>query len=428
MSPRAARLGGVLAASTLLTSFTGIAAHAATPGAGARARMFTYNIGISLPLLQLPEIANGISHGVDVAIAQANSKHTIPGVTLHPILLDDTLNGTYSGEKDAANARQFINNTTVIGAVGPLNSGADKVSEPVYNANGLAQISPSNTAVELTAPSKRALYEPTTATTGAPITYFRTCATDYYQGAEGAIYAREHGFKTVYVTDNKGQYGIGLATYFKQESRKIGLAVLGQGELDPNNIAISARSLATTIAATKPGLVYFGGEYGSQGGAEILADDLRRAGLTNVTFMGGDGIFAQGFISGSAAGGASGALATTVGGNPALDPSAQSFLAAEKAQFPGASAAAFDTYAYDAANALINAFARAVKNGSIKVGQAMDRTRRLVIARQVQASDFLGASGPVSFDKNGDTRNHLIRVYKVVNGQWVFQGNAPKIQ
>ena len=426
MSSRAARLGSMLAASTMLAGLTGIA-HAAQPAAHPQANA-VYDIGISVPLLQLPDLAYGISHGVDVAIAEANSKHTIPGVTINPILLDDTLNGKYSGSKDATNARQFINNVHVIGEVGPLNSGADKVSEPVYNANGLLQISPSNTAIELTAPSKRALYEPTTANTGSPITYFRTCTTDAYQGPAGAIYAREHGFKTVYVTDNKGTYGIGLAATFKAEALKIGLNVLGSGELDPNNLATSAQQLAATIATKKPGLVYFGGEYGSQGGAEIFADDLRRAGLKNVTFMGGDGILAQAFINGSSAGGANGALATTVGGDPAKDPNAQAFLKAEKAQFPHASVAAYDTYAYDAATAIIDAFARAIKNHSIVAGQPMTTARRLAIARQVQLSDFQGVSGPVSFDTNGDSRNHTIGVYKVVNRTFVFQAVAPKIQ
>ncbi len=426
MSSRAARLGSMLAASTMLAGLTGIA-HAAQPAAHPQANA-VYDIGISVPLLQLPDLAYGISHGVDVAIAEANSKHTIPGVTINPILLDDTLNGKYSGSKDATNARQFINNVHVIGEVGPLNSGADKVSEPVYNANGLVQISPSNTAIELTAPSKRALYEPTTANTNSPITYFRTCTTDAYQGPAGAIYAREHGFKTVYVTDNKGTYGIGLAATFKAESLKIGLNVLGSGELDPNNLATSAQQLAATIATKKPGLVYFGGEYGSQGGAEIFADDLRRAGLKNVTFMGGDGILAQAFINGSSAGGAAGALATTVGGDPTKDPNATAFLAAEKAQFPKTTVQAYDTYAYDATNATINAFARAIKNGSIKVGNAMDRTRRLLIARQVRSTDFQGASGPVSFNANGDSLNHTIGVYKVINGKFVFQSVAPKVQ
>jgi len=300
------------------------------------------------------------------------------------------------------------------------------------------QISPSNTNPDLTASSKRALYEPTTANTNAPITYFRTCTTDGYQGPAGAIYAREHGFKSVYVTDNKGTYGIGLAGTFKAEALKIGLNVLGSGEiglnvlgsgeLDPNNLATSAQQFAATIATKKPGLVYFGGEYGSQGGAELFADDLRRAGLKNVTFMGGDGILAQAFIDGSSAGGANGALATTVGGDPTKDPNAQAFLKAEKAQFPHASVAAYDTYAYDAATAIIDAFARAIKNHSIVAGQPMTTACCLAIARQVQSSDFQGASGPVSFDANGDSRNHTIGVYKVVKRTFVFQAVAPKIQ
>ncbi len=295
MSPRAARFSSVLAAGALLTSIASTA-HAAQPARARAAGSFTYTIGVSLPYNQLAELSNGIRDSVQVAIAQANAKKLIPGVTLQINSIDDTVNGKNDGAKDAQNARQFIADNRVIGEVGPLNSGAAKVSEPVYNRAGLVQISPSNTNPDLTSRAKRALYEPASATSGAPITYFRTCTTDIVQGKSDALYAKKAGFKNIFVTDNQDTYGIGLANYFAQEAKAIGLNVLGQSELDANNIPSSAQSLATTIASKKPDLVFFGGEYGPKGGAEILADDLRKAGLKNVVFMGGDGIYATDFI------------------------------------------------------------------------------------------------------------------------------------
>ncbi len=392
----------------------------------------TYAIGLSLPYNQLKELAVGIEYGVRVAIGQANASHLVPGVMFTYKSLDDTVNGKNDGGKDAQNGRQFINDPSVIGEVGPLNSGAAKVSEPVYNAAGLVQISPSNTNPDLTAAKFRAKYETTSATTGSPITYFRTCTTDSYQGPAGALYAKKAGYKTVFVTDNQDTYGIGLATAFKNEANKIGLTVLGYAELDANNIASSAQSLATTIAAKKPDLVYFGGEYGAKGGAEILADDLKKAGLTKAAFMGGDGIYASDFISGSSAGGAYGALATSVGGDPRKDPNATAFLKAEAKMFPGSQVQAYDTYAYDAANIILHAFAKAVKDGKIKVGAPMNKTNRLIIARYVAATkDYHGATGQVSFDSNGDTSNHLIGVYKVFgtgkSAAWGFLALAPQV-
>jgi len=430
MSSRMKRIGRLLAAGVLLAGMAGTmpAAQAARPQSTG---LSTYTIGVSVPFLQLKELADGIQRGVQVAVNRANAQKIVPGVTFKVEPLDDTVNGAYSGEKDAQNARQFINNPSVIGEVGPLNSGAARVSMPVYNKEGLVQISPSNTGVDLTDPKQRAKYEPTTASTCSPITYFRTCTRDDFQGPAAALYAKKAGFKTVFVTDNQGQYGVGLAANFKAKAQQIGLTVVGSAEIDANNVASSARSLAATIASKKPDLVYFGGEYGAKGGAEILADSLRRAGLSKVVFMGGDGIYADDFIKGSSAGGAIGALATSVGGDPTKDPNAKAFLKAEAAAYPSSKVAAYDTYSYDAATILVNAFAKAVSEGKIKTGALMNRTNRLTIARYVAATkDYHGASGPMSFDANGDTSNHLIGVYKVVGvgsaAHWEFLALAPQ--
>src|SRR5713101_8467657 len=160
MSPRMKRIGSLLIAGVLLAGTCGIvpAAHAARP----QVSLTTYTIGLSLPYLQLKTLADGIQRGAQVAVNQANARHLVPGATFKIEPLDDTINGAYDGAKDAQNGRQFINNSSVIGEVGPLNSGAAKVSMPVYNAAGLVQISPSNTNPDLTASQFRAKYEPST--------------------------------------------------------------------------------------------------------------------------------------------------------------------------------------------------------------------------------------------------------------------------
>jgi branched-chain amino acid transport system substrate-binding protein len=222
-------------------------AHAAASGGVA-------TIGVSVPLLQLPALAKGISNGVAVAVAQANAAHTVPGVTFKEETLDDTLNNAYSPQKDAANARTLIADTTVIGEVGPLNSGAAKGSAAVYNKAGLVQISPANTAVELTAPSSRAKYEPCTAAGKGPLTYFRTVTTDAYQGPEDALFAKKvlH-VKRVFVVDNTGAYGVGLAQSFATEAKKLGLIVVGTSELDLSQPKLGTDAVAKNIAAASGG-------------------------------------------------------------------------------------------------------------------------------------------------------------------------------
>lgn len=396
----------------------------------------TVTIGVSVPLLQLPALATGISHGVAVAVAQANASHTVPGVTFKEDTLDDTLNNAYSPQKDAANARTFIADTTVIGEVGPLNSGAAKGSIAVYNNAGLVQISPANSAVELTAPADRAKYEPRAAAGHGPITYFRTVTTDAYQGPEDALYAKNvlH-VKRVFVVDNTGAYGVGLAQSFAAEAKKIGLTVVGTSELDISQPKLGTDQVAKNIASASGGkldLVFFGGEYdNTTGGGTYLADALKANGL-HVYIMGGDGIFDPAFIKGSSNGGVLTGYASNIGPNPTSYPPAASFLAAEAKQFPGVAVSSYDIESYDAANVIIAAYAKAVKSGAIKVGQSMNITTRSKIAVLVgKTKNFKGASGTFSFDANGDTSNRVVSIYKVSgsgkSATWVYAGLAPKI-
>src|SRR5580765_7322612 len=113
MSSRMKRIGRLLAAGMLLAGMAGTmpAAQAARPQSTG---LSTYTIGVSVPFLQLKELADGIQRGVQVAVNRANTLKIVPGVTFKVEPLDDTVNGAYSGEKDAQNARQFINNSSVI--------------------------------------------------------------------------------------------------------------------------------------------------------------------------------------------------------------------------------------------------------------------------------------------------------------------------
>jgi branched-chain amino acid transport system substrate-binding protein len=393
-------------------------------------------IGVSVPLLQLPALAKGIANGVAVAVAQANASHMVPGVTFKEETLDDTLNNASRPQTDAANARTLIADTTVIGEVGPLNSGAAKGSAAVYNNSGLVQISPANTAVELTAPSSRAKYEPRTAAGKGPLTYFRTVTTDAYQGPEDALFAKKvlH-VKRVFVVDNTGAYGVGLAQSFATEAKKIGLTVVGTSELDLSQPKLGTDAVAKNIVAASGGkldLVFFGGEYdNTTGGGTYLADALKANGL-HVYFLGGDGIFDPAFIKGSSNGGVLTGYASNIGPNPAGYAPAKSYLAAAAKLFPGVAVSSYDIESYDAANVIIAAYAKAVKSGRIKAGQTMNISTRSTIATLVgQTKNFKGASGTFSFDANGDTTNRIVSIYKVSGSgktaTWTYVGLAPSL-
>ena len=104
MATRALRTAGGVA---LLSLMVGAAAPRLTQARAAAANA-TVTIGVSVPLLQYPDLPVGIANGVKVAIAEANAANTVPGVTFAPKVLDDTINNKHDPAKDASNARMRL--------------------------------------------------------------------------------------------------------------------------------------------------------------------------------------------------------------------------------------------------------------------------------------------------------------------------------
>jgi branched-chain amino acid transport system substrate-binding protein len=421
---------GALSGLTLLSLLAGSAAprlaqaHPVTAGG-------TVTIGVSVPLNEYPNLPEGIEYGVKIAVAQANAAHVVPGVTFQAKVLDDTINNKHDPVKDAANARALISDRTAIGEVGPLNSGAAQGSMPVYNNAQMAQISPANTLLDLTDPKFRVKYEPRAASGSGPITYFRTIARDTIQGASDALFAYKNlGVRRVYVTDNQGSYGVGLANDFQYAAKGLGMTVVGHAELDPTQPKLGADAVAANIASQSGGkldMVFFGGEFGPTGGATYLADALKAHGL-NVKFMGGDGIFDPNFISQSSNGGVLTAYASKGGPDVPSTPIAATFVAQEKKTY-NFTYSIYDIFSYDAAEALIKAYAKAVQMKTITAGQPMTMSTRGAIAKLVAQSNFTGVSGPIAFDANGDIKTPLFSIYKVAgsgkSAHWQFIQLAP---
>jgi branched-chain amino acid transport system substrate-binding protein len=377
----------------------------------------TVTIAVSVPLNEYPDLPEGIEYGAMVAAAEANAANVVPGVTFKVSVLDDTINNKHDPVKEASNARKFIADSTVIGEDGPLNSGAAQGAMAVYNQAQMAQISPANTLVDLTNPKYRAKYEPLAASGKGVITYFRTIAPDRFQAAEDMEFAfKTLHVKRIYVVDNQGSYGVGLANDVKYSAKQLGMTVVGYAELDPTQPKMGADAVAKNIASQSGGkldMVFFGGEFGPTGGATFLADALKANGV-HATFMGGDGIKDDHFITQSTNGGVLGSFASKGGPDVPSYPPAAQFMAAEKKMFPKFTISIYDIFAYDAANVLIKAYAAAVKAGTIKAGQPMTAATRAAICKLVAQSNFGGASGPIAFDANGDVKTPAFSIYKVV--------------
>ena len=134
------------------------------------------------------ESAARMRDGALMAIEEANAKGTVKGYKIEPVVLDDATAtaGQYDPAQAATNARKFVSDKDVVGAIGPQMSGAGKAMAPILSQGGLAIITPSSTNPDLTDPKFAAQYRPA----GKAI-YFRTVTTDAFQGPNMADYFAE---------------------------------------------------------------------------------------------------------------------------------------------------------------------------------------------------------------------------------------------
>lgn len=358
----------------------------------------TVIIGVDAPLTgQNSATGLGIQGGVQIAVNDANKNNTVPGVTFKVQALDDKA----IPAQGQSNATQLVQNEKVLGVVGPLNSGVATQMQQVFATANLVEVSPSNTAPELTQgknwqTSKSRPFK----------TYFRTATTDALQGGFAADYAYNTLKKRkVFVVDDKQTYGAGLAKLFKAGFTKAGGKVTGQDHVNTGDTDFSA--LVTKIKNSKADLVYYGGQYDE---SEKLTKQLKDGGA-KVPLFGGDGMFSDTYIQ-TAGKTSEGDLATSVGQPVDSLPSAADFIKKYKASGLKGDYGTYGGYSYDAATAIIKAIGNVVKDGKVP------SDARTKIVGEVQKTKFDGIAGPVSFDEYGDTTNKQLTVYQVVDGKW----------
>ncbi len=352
-------------------------------------------IGVIAPLSgDLSALGKGIQNSVDLAVKQANANNTIPGWTLQVEPVDDEA----KPDVGKNGATKLASDDQVVGVVGNLNSSVSQQTQPVFAAANIVQVSPANTNPTLTrgADLNTRTYK----------TYFRTCTTDITQGAFAAKFLLDQGIKTAATINDKKTYGQGLVKYFTEAYTKGGGTVVAAETINPDESNYAP--VISKVAPSKPGAVYYGGEYPQAG---PLSKQMKDSGLT-VPLMGGDGIFDPKYID-LAGSSSNGDLATSVGAPTDSTEAGKKFLADYEAAKYADPSAAYGGYSYDAANAII----AALKTSLASASDAKSAREATVAA--MKGVDFQGVTGQVKFDDFGDTLARVITGYKVDGGKWV---------
>ncbi len=366
------------------------------PGGGGADKIV--KLGFISPLSgDLSALGLGMRNSVDLAIQQANAAKRVKGWTIQLAAEDDTA----KADVGATAATKLGSDQAVAGVVGTLNSSVAQQVQPILCAKNIVMVSPANTNPTLTQGDNPAAKQRKYGC------YFRVATTDAIQGPFAAQYVSGTlKFTKVAIIHDKKTYGQGLQAAFAEEFKKGGGTIVKTETVNPGDKDFSA--VISKVKSSGPQMVYYGGEYPE---ASLLSKQMKQKGL-NVPLMGGDGIYDGTYIKNGGAQ-VNGDLATSVGAPTESLASAKSFIDAYQGGNYTEAYGAYGAQAYDAANVIINAFAKAL-DGKDKIDDAV---RQAVIA-EVQKTTLEGATGKVAFDEYGDTTTKILTVYKVVGAAW----------
>lgn len=224
----------------------------------------------------------------------------------------------------------------IVAAIGPTCSSACRTFATVFDAANYTSISPSCTATALAADFD---------------SFNRTIANDDAQGVEAAIFVLDTlGLAQIAVVHDDTDYGIALSAVFAESVAELGADVVIQQQIARGMTDFDA--LVAEIEAAQPELVYYAGLAFEAAG---LVSALRAAGLEDVAFLTGDGVYGDDFL-GLAGEAAEGVYATLPSApeNEAL----AAFDAAFEERFGRPVETVYHAYALDALTLLREALAQ----------------------------------------------------------------------
>jgi branched-chain amino acid transport system substrate-binding protein len=386
-------------------ALTGVAAiaFATLVGLGgmpaAQAQKASIKIGITLPFTGADaEDSILMRDGMMMAIDDANAKGGIDGHKIEVIVYDSgtATAGQYDPAQAATNTKKLVADPGVVANLGPAMSGEGKAMAPILSEADLATITPSSTNPDITNPDMAAQFKPK----GRAI-YFRTVTTDAFQGPNMANYmAQVLKIKSVYILDDSGAYGVGIADSFQKQAAKDGIKVLGRDQLNPKEADYT--TILTKIKGLNPDAVYYGGV--AQAGVKLAkqAYDV----IPKVIKAGGDGVQGGSFLTGAGFPSVEGWYSTNASPHVVEDPSVQDWVKrfqAKNNQVPDD----YSITAYDGTLVVLDAIERV-----IKAGKPVTRSN---VRDAMQTANVKTLQGQVSFDDNGDIKDRTVSVFQYVH-------------
>lgn len=326
------------------------------------------------------------NNGVKLAVDKYNKENADCKVEL--VALDS------QGSPDQAPglAQKAIDDTKILGVVGPAYSGESEAAGPLFNEAGLVTITASATRPSLAEQGWK--------------TFFRAVGNDFSQGPAAGNYIKNVlKADKVYVIDDQSAYGAGLADEVK---KVLGPAVVGSDKVQGEGKQTEFSAVVTKVKAANVKAIFYGGYYQEAG---LIRKQLTAAGVT-APLIAGDGVNDAAYITSAGAAAAEGTILTCPC-QPATE--ARGTFVQEYKALIGTDPGTYSDTAYDAANILL---------AGIKAG----KTTREGLLEFVKGYSGEGIAAGYKFVENGELEPAQVKVwaFKVQGGKVVPDQEIPK--
>ncbi len=338
----------------------------------------------------IPEFGRDIANAAQTAAWFLNDAGGIKGFEVETFVEDDRC----SGDDATTVANRVASDPQVVAVVGHICSGATIAASNVYEEARIPMMSPSATAVEVTA---RGL---TVINRAAPL--------DSVQGVYDANYIYKIlGARKLAALHDNDTYGLGIARAVADEFERLGGEVVAFEGIDTE--AQDYRPVLTPLVPLGPEVIFFGG-YEQQ--AVLLIPQKNDVGLGDVIFFGPDGIKGEATIKGA------GAASEGVYASFPPEMVYEDFDAQYEELF-GVKPSDLGPFHYHAADSANMVFA------AIDAVSEIDAEGNLVIDREAliealrTTENYEGLTGTLTCAENGDCGATIFAIYVVEDGEFV---------
>lgn len=311
------------------------------------------------------------------------------------------------------NARQAAGDPGAVAYLGELDSGSSAISIPLLNEAGILEVSPLDTAMELTTrtlaiPGSPMKFYPNLKKAGR--TFARVVPNDAVQARALALYMHQEGVQKLAILTDDDTNGLPLAATERAAATAAGITVVAtENPIDAH--AMDQSKMVRTVVATGADAVFFVGS--TRPGVVALWRALNIA-EPALQLYAPDSVVDAPFLA--AIGGARAETRVT---RPALalgdyPPAAARFASAYQAAY-GQTPVPEALYGYEAMRAVLDAIDRGERAAGSRT-----LTRPDVVRAFFQTQARATVLGDYDIQPSGDTTFRRFGAYRVVNGKLAF--------